>query len=174
MYLSAALREWQRWHAPWPRWPSLGPPRPPSEFRERVPTASLGGPPSLAGGSGSHDFRAVRGSPVPRRRTVGGVEGSSPRVACESRRRPGPLELEAIPAVCLGSLRHLPELPAPLGIRPETSQETSGQGRCGETGSLCRDRRDRCCPCIRGARGSPENFLCRRRPLPGGRGSRGQ
>ena len=69
------------------------------------------------GGPAALIFEQTGGPPHPWRDAAGGVEGNGPRVAGGSRHRPGQLELEAGPSVCLGTLRDqpvpqlLPELP---------------------------------------------------------------
>ena len=92
-----------------------------------------------------------RGAPRPWRDAAGGVEGSGPRVTGDSRHRPGQLELEGGPSVCLGTMRgqpvpqQLPELPpfsrgqALPGNSPDCNADEAVWGWVREeaTGNLC-------------------------------------
>ena len=133
MYLAPTPRERERWHALWllcrgmtasATAQALG--RDAHIIGRWATAFSEGGPAALI-------FEQSGGSPRPRRGTTGGVEGSGAGVAGAGGHRTGQLVLEGSSAVCLGTVRHrveprqLFELYAPLGIRPEASQEAPAQ-----------------------------------------------
>ena len=87
------------------------------------------------GGPAALIFEQTGGSPPPlTRRQPEELKAAGAATACGGGHRTGQLVLEGGAAVYMGRVRRqlepeqLPELAAPLGIRFETPQETSGQG----------------------------------------------
>ncbi|CAI8047378.1 hypothetical protein GBAR_LOCUS26181 [Geodia barretti] len=125
-------------------WREAGRPRPRPRRWNGTPTLLANGP--------RHSGRVVlrrwllSSQEVPPRiepGAAGRVEGGGAGIAVASWHRFVQLELEGGAPVGRGTLRvdaepeWLPELPAPVGLCPEASQEAVGQGRPGTAGRLC-------------------------------------
>ena len=126
------------------RWNGTLTPSDPFYKLRRASAFGEGGPAALV-------FEQTGVPPRPWRDAAGGVEGSGPRVTGDSRHRPGQLELEGGPSVCLGTMRgqpvpqQLPELPpfsrgqALPGNSPDFNADEAVWGWVREeaTGNLC-------------------------------------
>ena len=123
MYLAPTPRERERWHAIW----LLA-----QDWTASATADALGRDPRTIGrwaaafgegGPGALIFEQSGGSPRPQRGAAGGVEDGGAEVARRGGHRSGQLELESVPSVCLGEVRHQP-VPRQL---PELPPSTRGQ-----------------------------------------------
>ena len=135
MYRAPTPGERERWHALWllaQGWTALavaeGLERDSHTIGTWVTALSDGGPAALG-------FEQSGGFPRPRRGPAGPTEDCGPGAARRGRHRLGELELESYAEICPRTLRALAEpqqlfeLPPPLGVCPETAQETFPEGR---------------------------------------------